>query len=107
MREPVAIGTAGPATIATLMKFALRCGVKTAARGLVRDAGRVGGLFANRPERMAGQLAAIACGPEGAPAKAHFFTFGSLANTARWISALQGGRFAIVNGAIRPDLPVD
>jgi methylenetetrahydrofolate reductase (NADPH) len=103
IRDPVSMGMAGPATAATLAKFALRCGVRTAVRGFVHDASRVGGLFANQPERLIGQLAAIAGVPERMPTQAHFFTFGSIAKTARWISALQSGRFALVDGAIRLD----
>jgi methylenetetrahydrofolate reductase (NADPH) len=107
LRNPVSIGMAGPATAATLMKFALRCGVRTATRGLVREAGRLAGLLANPPERLIGLLATIASEPEHVPAKAHFYTFGSIAKTARWISALQNGRFAIVDGAIRLDSSLD
>jgi methylenetetrahydrofolate reductase (NADPH) len=107
VRDPVSMGMAGPATAATLMKFALRCGVRTAARSFVRDAGRLGGLLANQSERLVGQLAQVAIEPKGAPAKAHFFTFGSLTKTVRWISALQSGRFALIDGAIRLDSSID
>jgi len=102
-RDPVCIGMAGPASTAALMRFAMRCGVRTAARGLVRDANRVGGLFTHQPERLIAPLAAIAGGPENAPVKAHFFSFGGIEKTARWIRALQRGQFSIVNGAIRLD----
>jgi methylenetetrahydrofolate reductase (NADPH) len=99
----VSIGMAGPATLSSLTKFALRCGVRTTTRGLLRDSSRVGGLIANQPERLMGLFAAIAGEPGRGPAKAHFFTFGGIAKTARWVSALGSGRFAIVDGAIRLD----
>jgi len=103
IRDPVSVGMAGPASAAALMRFAMRCGVRTAARGLVRDANRVGGLFAHQPERLIAPLAAIAGGPENAPVKVHFFAFGGIEKTARWIRALQEGRFSIVNEAIHLD----
>lgn len=107
VRDPVSIGMAGPATAATLTKFALRCGVRTAARGLLRDAGRLGGLLTHQPERLMGPLAAVAGEPDHAPVQAHIFTFGSMAKAARWISALQRGRFALIDGTISLDPPID
>lgn len=81
----------------------MRCGVRTAARGLVRDVNRFGGLFAYQPGRLIAPLAAIAGQPGNAPARAHFFAFGGIEKTARWIRALQEGRFSIVNEAIHLD----
>ena len=81
----------------------MRCGVRTTARGLVRDASRVGGLFAHPPERLIVPIAAIVGGPESMPVTAHFFAFGGIEKTARWIRALQRGQFSIVNEAIHLD----
>lgn len=102
-RDLVSIGMAGPASAAALMRFAMRCGVRMAARGIVRDANRVGGLFSHQPERLIAPLAALAGEPENAPVKAHFFAFGGIEKTARWIRALQTGEFSIVNGAMHLD----
>jgi len=103
VRDLVSTGIAGPASTAALMRFAMRCGVRTAARGLVRDVNRFGGLFAYQPERLIAPLAAIGGQSENAPAKAHFFAFGGIGKTARWIRALQEGQFSIVNEEIHLD----
>ena len=102
-RALVSIGMAGPTTATALMKFALRCGVRTAARGLVSDANRIGNLFANQSERLIGQIAEFAEEPQNLPLNPHIFTFGGVAKTVRWLNALQVGRFAIIDGAIRFD----
>src|SRR5438270_424257 len=39
IEAPVRVGIAGPASVATLMRFAAICGVKTSARALARNAG--------------------------------------------------------------------
>jgi methylenetetrahydrofolate reductase (NADPH) len=103
IRDLVSVGMAGPASTAALMRFAMRCGVRTAARGLVRDANRLGGLFSHQPERLIGPFAAVVGGPESAPVNAHFFAFGGVEKTARWIRALQRGQFSLLNGAIHLD----
>jgi methylenetetrahydrofolate reductase (NADPH) len=82
---PIGIGIAGPATVATLAKFAVRCGVGASLRAL----GRGGTAFARilavaTPDAL---VAALVGGDEGAAAfdGLHFFSFGGLRRTAEWI----------------------
>ncbi|HUI94286.1 MAG TPA: methylenetetrahydrofolate reductase [Xanthobacteraceae bacterium] len=91
---PIRVGLAGPASVATLMRFAAICGVAVSARALARNAGLVKHLFgANAPDAIVRALAGARPGlGEVAP---HFFTFGGLAKTARWAAAVMAGRIAL------------
>jgi len=94
---PVRVGLAGPASITTLLRFAMRCGVGNSVRALkargesivklVNDAG---------PDRVLRELAPFA--RDMAPVGIHLFSFGGLARTARWIRSVQEDRFEIVSG---------
>ena len=93
---PVIIGLAGPATPATLTKFALRCGVGNSIRALRGQIGRFGRLLTDTgPDdvmdglRAAPQAAAMIAG-------FHLFPFGGLRKAADWLrdygDAGQGAR---------------
>jgi methylenetetrahydrofolate reductase (NADPH) len=82
---PVRIGLAGPAGAATLLKFALRCGVKASARGLRRNLSVMGGLMGEAtPERIVDALAAMPLDAWEEDAALHFFSFGGIGRTAKW-----------------------
>jgi methylenetetrahydrofolate reductase (NADPH) len=82
---PVRIGLAGPAGAATLLKFALRCGVKASARGLRRNLSAFGGLMGEAtPERIVDALAAMPIDAWEKDAALHFFSFGGIGRTAKW-----------------------
>jgi methylenetetrahydrofolate reductase (NADPH) len=91
---PIRIGFAGPASVATLVRFAAICGVATSARALARNAGLAKHLLgAHAPDAIIRALAgARAALGDAAP---HFFTFGGLAKTARWAAAVASGRIAL------------
>jgi methylenetetrahydrofolate reductase (NADPH) len=92
IEQPVRIGIAGPASVATLLRFAAICGVAASARALARNAGLARQLFgASAPDAIIRALAGAQLG-EVAP---HFFTFGGLGATARWATAVAAGRFAL------------
>jgi methylenetetrahydrofolate reductase (NADPH) len=92
IEQPVRVGIAGPASVATLMRFAAICGVATSARALARNAGLVKHLFgATAPDAILRALAGAQLG-DVAP---HFFTFGGLGATARWAAAVAGGHIAL------------
>lgn len=83
---PVRVGLAGPASITTLMKFALRCGVGNSVRALsMRGAAIARMLSESGPERVIAGVAPAghALGIEGL----HFFTFGGFVRTAGWARA--------------------
>ena len=91
---PIRIGLAGPASVATLLRFAAICGVAVSARALARNAGLAKHLFgANAPDAIIRALAGARAGlGDVAP---HFFTFGGLAKTARWAAAVAAGHIAL------------
>jgi len=98
----VSIGLVGPATASTLVKFAMRCGVRTTARGLIRGGSQV----LTRPDykRLVVRLAALAGDGRSGPLRAHFFSFGGARRTAGWIAALRDGRFDVRDGTVQVDM---
>ena len=84
---PVIVGLAGPASPATLTKFALRCGIGNSMRALRAQIGRYGRLLteAGPDEVVRGLLLA----PRAATAPIagfHLFPFGGLRKSAIWRS---------------------
>ncbi len=83
---PVHIGLAGPASPATLAKFALRCGVGNSLRSVRDHIGRFGRLLMeDGPDDVLRGLwtgFSIATTPI---AGLHFFPFGGLSKTSRWL----------------------
>ena len=97
MAVPVRIGLAGPANIATLVRFAIRCGVTNSVRALTTRADRFLRLVSDSaPDAPVRGLAEAA--PLGGVAGLHFFPFGGVAKTARWANALKRNRFRIASG---------
>jgi methylenetetrahydrofolate reductase (NADPH) len=83
---PVIVGLAGPASPATLTKFALRCGIGNSMRALRGQIGRFGRLLTDTgpDEIMHGLLSA----PKAATAPIagfHLFPFGGLRKSAEWV----------------------
>ncbi len=86
------IGLAGPTSLATLLRYAGRCGVRASAQALARRSGLVRQMFAmTAPDDLVRALAATA--PVGV--SLHFFSFGGLPVTARWARAVAGGGIAL------------
>jgi len=105
LEQPVRVGVAGPASVATLMRFAAICGVAASARALARNAGLGKHLFgSNAPDAIVRALTtARETLGDVAP---HFFTFGGLGATARWAAAVAAGRIALDrSGGFRVDGP--
>jgi methylenetetrahydrofolate reductase (NADPH) len=86
------VGIAGPASHATLLKFAMMCGVGASLRAL-RERGDFARnmLSGETPEAL---LTEIALAREAEPGLniqgVHFFTFGSLIKTAQWVESVRG-----------------
>jgi methylenetetrahydrofolate reductase (NADPH) len=82
---PIHVGVAGPANPATLLKFALRCGVGNSVRVLQKRAGSIGRLLVDAgPDDL---IAEIAAGAAGNIAGFHFFPFGGMKKTGAWLVA--------------------
>ena len=90
---PVRVGLSGPASLPRLLRFAMLCGIGYSVRALKA-----------RPQAITRLL--VEAGPEavlrdiahriGPPvAGVHFFCFGGLIRTARWLRAVREGRFEL------------
>ena len=101
--HPVRVGLAGPTSLAALLRYAARCGVRTSAQALVQRSGLVRQMFAMAtPDDLVRTLA------EATPAGVtpHFFSFGGLPATARWTRAVASGSIALrADGGFRVEPP--
>jgi methylenetetrahydrofolate reductase (NADPH) len=89
---PVRIGLAGPAGIATLARYAMRCGIGHSINALVRHSTSIARLVTESgPESVLRELAAADVQASGI----HLFSFGGLPRTARWLRAVTDGDFRI------------
>ncbi len=83
---PVIVGLAGPATPATLTKFALRCGIGNSMRALRAQIGRFGRLLTDTgPDDV---VRGLRCAPAAATATIagfHLFPFGGLRKAGDWL----------------------
>jgi methylenetetrahydrofolate reductase (NADPH) len=83
---PVIVGLAGPATPATLTKFALRCGIGNSMRALRGQIGRYGRLLTDTgPDAVVSGLAAAPRPVTEAIAGFHLFPFGGLRKARNWL----------------------
>ena len=84
---PVRVGVAGPARVATLAKFAIRCGIGASLRALARGHTAFARILTEAgPDALIGELAAREAA--GAPIEGlHVFTFGGVRRAAEWICA--------------------
>ena len=90
--QPLRIGLVGPTSLAALLRYASRCGVRASAQALARRSGMLRQMFAlTVPDDLIRALA------EAAPSRVHphFFSFGGLPATARWAQAVADGRITL------------
>jgi methylenetetrahydrofolate reductase (NADPH) len=95
LEHPIRIGLAGPTSLTTLLRFARHCGVVNSAQGLTRQAGMFKHLIGtSAPDAIIRELAEMPLDQLG-EVRAHFFTFGGLAATARWAQAAACGNIVL------------
>ena len=83
---PVIVGLAGPASPATLTKFALRCGVGNSMRALRSQIGRFGRLLTDTgPDDVMRGLRSAPAIATASIAGFHLFPFGGLRKAAGWL----------------------
>jgi methylenetetrahydrofolate reductase (NADPH) len=84
-RGPIQVGIAGPATIATLAKFAVRCGVGASLRALGRGQTAFARILTETTPDVL--IAALVADEERGPVidGLHVFTFGGVRQTAAWL----------------------
>jgi methylenetetrahydrofolate reductase (NADPH) len=84
-RGPIRVGIAGPAAVATLAKFAVRCGIGASLRALGRGQTAFARILTETaPDAL---IAALVTGEERGPAidGLHVFTFGGVRRTVAWL----------------------
>jgi len=84
---PVHLGIAGPASIASLLKFAAMCGVKASGRFLARKGGAVTSLVTNHsPEQYVQPVEEhVAVHTACLIKQFHVFPFGGIARASQWL----------------------
>ena len=96
VEHPVRVGLPGPTNLATLLRYARRCGVRASAQGLARQAGLVRQLFAmSTPDVLVRAIAEARARRHLGEIAPHFFSFGGLAQAARWAAAVAEHRIAL------------
>jgi methylenetetrahydrofolate reductase (NADPH) len=94
---PIHVGMAGPASLRQLAKFAMMCGIGSSARMLMTRTGATANLLRTQaPDELITHFARHrATHPASRLVKAHFFAFGGVLKTARWVNAVLAGRFEL------------
>jgi methylenetetrahydrofolate reductase (NADPH) len=89
-------GLSGPATLGTLLKLAVRCGVGPSIRALGGQGAQWRNLLSVQgPEHLLSQLAAVTAAG-GAPfSGVHLFGFGGFRRTVEWLAHIAGGRIRL------------
>lgn len=88
---PVRVGVAGPATVRTLLSYAMRCGIGASMKALGSRPVSLNRLLARHgPEQLVATLARPAAGL--GIAGLHLFPFGGFADSAQWIADAAAGR---------------
>lgn len=90
-------GVPGPATLKTLLTYAKMCGIGNSMRVLTRQGGNLLRLArVSCPDALITALARHrAAEPASRIERLHFYPFGGMARTARWIQAVRDGAFTM------------
>jgi methylenetetrahydrofolate reductase (NADPH) len=105
---PVHAGIAGPASLKTLIKYAMLCGIGASLNALMTNLSAISSVkhLVTSADEM---LLQVVRAREGALARRivqpHFFSFGGVLQTVNWLEAIRAGRFSI--DAISGTLAVD
>jgi methylenetetrahydrofolate reductase (NADPH) len=92
----VRVGLAGPTSLATLLRYAQRCGVHASAQAMARQSGLVRQVFAlSAPDALIRALAEARADRHLGEIVPHFFCFGGLVRSARWAQAVAERRIAL------------
>jgi len=93
---PVHVGIAGPASLKSLAKYAMLCGIGASLGSLLTNPGALGTLR-SLVKTVDEIFPAVVRLREGALAlrlvRPHFFAFGGVMKTVEWLEAVRAGRF--------------
>ena len=95
---PLHAGVAGPTPFARLLRFAMHCGVGAslkAVSGNPASLGRLPHLATRADQMLLGVLRAKQENPVSRIFAPHFFAFGGVVETARWLRAIVEGTFEL------------
>ncbi|HUG03374.1 MAG TPA: methylenetetrahydrofolate reductase [Steroidobacteraceae bacterium] len=101
---PVHVGIAGPASLRTLIRFAMLCGIGASLNSLMASLSALTNVrqLVTSVDEMICQLARAWEGNFARRVvKPHFFSFGGVAATADWLHAVAGGNFHLVSNTSR------
>ena len=95
---PAHIGIAGPTPLPKLIKYAMACGVGASLNSVMRNMAAMAKLarLATTPDEMlTGLVRGGAARGSSRIVQPHFYAFGGVAATARWIRAVIDGNFEV------------
>ncbi len=95
---PLHAGVAGPTPFTKLLKYAAHCGVGASLRAVTGNAmslGRLPHLVTRSDEMLIGVYRAMQGRPDSRIFAPHFFAFGGVLETARWLRAVIEGSFEL------------
>ncbi len=95
---PVHVGIAGPASLSSLIKYSMLCGIGTSLGALMSNptaAGALRTLVTTADEMLVRIVQVRQGGLERRFVKPHFFSFGGTLRTVEWLEAVRAGRFDI------------
>jgi methylenetetrahydrofolate reductase (NADPH) len=95
---PIHAGVAGPTPLPRLIRYAMQCGVGAslkAVSGNTLAIGRLPHLVTRVDEMLLGVYAAKQLTPDSRIFAPHFFAFGGVLETARWLRAVTAGSFEL------------
>ena len=85
------IGIAGPASVRSLLTFAMKCGIGNSLRMLINQPQSIGRMLRDAtPDALVGELAEGLRALRAAGVGIHLFPFGGLAKTGAWRRAAMG-----------------
>ncbi len=100
---PVHVGVAGPASLKSLAKFAVMCGIGASLAAILSNPLALGSLktLVKTVDEMFPAIVRQAhAARSGRFVQPHFFAFGGVMKTVEWLEAVRAGRFDLVDGAI-------
>jgi methylenetetrahydrofolate reductase (NADPH) len=95
---PIRAGVAGPTPFTKLLRYAAHCGVGASLKAVAGNAlslGRLPHLVTRSDEMLLGVYRAKQVNPDSRILAPHFFAFGGVLETARWLRAVIDGSFEL------------
>ena len=99
---PVHVGVAGPASLKSLAKFAVMCGIGASLAAVLSNPLALGSLK-SLVRTIDEVFPAVVAQAQAAPARfvrPHFFAFGGVMKTVEWLESVRAGRFDLADGVI-------